>query len=118
MADMMNAATLPEAPVSWNARYRSPQGFDCQITLRGTDPAEVLKIGGDLMARMAAAGCTPTGNNGKGNGNGATAETKSCPVHSGARLRKHEKNGQAWWSHKVEATGEWCRGKARNGGGQ
>ena len=106
MADMMNAATLPEAPVSWNARYRSPQGFDCQLTLRGTDPAEVLKVGGDLMTRMAAAGCTPTNGHGGGNGNGG--KPKVCAQHN-AEMRRHEKNGQVWYSHKT-ADGQWCRG--------
>ena len=66
---------------------------------------------------MSASGCTPTGYAGNGHANGTGAETKPCPIHSGALLRKHEKNGQSWWSHKVEATGEWCRGKP-NGGGQ
>ena len=38
MSDIM----LPEAPVSWNVRYTSSQGYDCQLTLRGVDAAEVL----------------------------------------------------------------------------
>jgi hypothetical protein len=109
---MIGAHGLPEAPASWNVVYTSPQGFRCQLTLRGTDPVEVLKAGGEIMARMQAAGCTPNG----GHGNGG--EGKVCPVHPGALLRKHEKNGQVWWSHKVEATGEWCRGKPAQGGGQ
>jgi len=111
---------LPEAPVSWNARYRSPQGFDCQLTLRGTEPADVLRMAADLLDRMVAAGCTPTNGYHKatgdvGNGN-ANTETKPCPLHPGEMLRKHTKDGRAWWSHKVEATGKWCRGKPSGGG--
>ena len=94
MGEKIDGPSLPEAPVSWTVRYRSVQGFDAMLTLRGTDPIEVLKIGGDLMARMAAAGCTPTGYNGNGHGaSNGNGETKPCPAHPGEELRKHTKDG-------------------------
>jgi len=31
-----------EAPASWNTKYLRPDGFVCQLTLRGTDGAELL----------------------------------------------------------------------------
>lgn len=117
MADLVGAEGLPEAAVSWNVTYTSPQGYRCQLTLRGKDPAAVLTTAADMLQRMHAAGCSPNGGyagNGHSNGNGA--ETKPCPIHLGEMLRKHTKDGRSWWSHKL-ADGTWCRGKA-NGGAQ
>ena len=106
---------LPEAPVSWNCRYRSSQGYDCQITLRGHDVAAVLRQAHTLMDLMATAGATP------GNGQAATkspADPQACPealrragwctVHQ-CQMTRREKNGEAWYSHKAP-DGSWCRG--------
>ena len=32
-----------EAAASWNAKYLTPDGFECQITLRGDSGQEVLE---------------------------------------------------------------------------
>lgn len=32
-----------EAPASWNTRYLDPNGFECQITLRGESGSELLE---------------------------------------------------------------------------
>lgn len=101
---------LPEAPVSWNCRYRSSQGFDCQLTLRGTEPAEVLRRGADLMRRMSEAGCTPTTGYRVHGAGGNGGERKVCKLHN-AEMRRHEKDGEVWYSHKL-ADGTWCKGKA------
>jgi len=91
-----------EAPVSWNVRYTSTQGFDCQLTLRGVDAGEVLRLANELMTRMAAAGV-----NGRANGN-AGEETRMCAIHN-EPMQRREKDGKVWYSHKVDD--KWCRGR-------
>ena len=100
----------PEAPVSWNVRYTSSQGYDCQLTLRGIDPAEVLKLAEQLMGKMGEAG---VGNvHGQSHGNGS-APTKTdaawCQIH-GCAMTRYEKNGRSWFSHRVQG-GKWCKGR-------
>ena len=94
MSDVM----LPEAPVSWNVRCTSRQGFDCQLTLRGVDAAEVLTLA-DQPAKMGEVG---VGNgHGRSRGDGqAAAETKGaawCAIHECAMTR-YEKTGRSWYS--------------------
>jgi len=101
---------LPEAPVSWTVRYRSTQGFDCMLTLRGHDPAAVLRQAHDLMERMAAAGATQHGGS-----QGAEGRDKVwCDIHN-CEMKRREKDGQTWYSHKAP-DGTWCRGKVPKGG--
>ena len=107
MSDIM----LPEAPVSWNVRYTSSQGYDCQLTLRGIDAAEVLKLADQLMARM---GEVDVGNgHGRSRGNGQSAANPSgaawCSIHDCAMTR-YEKNGRSWFSHRMVG-GKWCKGR-------
>jgi hypothetical protein len=45
------------------------------------------------------------------NGNGNGHEHSFCPIHE-CEMRKWEKNGRVWYSHKVG--NEWCSGKAKN----
>ena len=111
MSDIM----LPEAPVSWNVRYTSSQGFDCQLTLRGIDAAEVLTLADQLMGKMTGAGVesAPGPKNGNGNGNGAAlvkpADVRWCSIHDCA-MDRYEKNGRSWYSHRIEG-GKWCKGR-------
>ena len=119
MSDIM----LPEAPVSWNVRYTSSQGYDCQLTLRGVDPAEVLKMADQLMARMGEAGVGNRHGQANGDGNGSAPEPKNgnghttakpadvrwCSIHDCA-MDRYEKNGRSWYSHRSEG-GKWCKGR-------
>ena len=107
MSDIM----LPEAPVSWNVRYTSSQGYDCQLTLRGVDPAEVLKLADQLMAKMGEAGVQNGHGQSRGNGQSvAKADGAAwCAIHDCAMTR-YEKDGRSWYSYRIEA-GKWCKGK-------
>jgi hypothetical protein len=40
-----------EAPASWNTRYQTPEGFVCQITLRGDTGKELLERAKVLISR-------------------------------------------------------------------
>ena len=35
--------SFDEAPACWNTRYLDPNGFECQITLRGESGSELLE---------------------------------------------------------------------------
>jgi hypothetical protein len=105
-------SNFAEAPASWNTRYIQPDGFVCQITLRGTDGADLLPKSNTAIKWLLENGCQPVGNgyqgNSKAKGNGE-AETKICPIHN-VPMKRYEKNGGAWWSHKAP-DGSWCKGK-------
>jgi len=120
MTDNPTPDTRGEAPASATVRCQV-RGFDVLFTLRSDSGRDLLIKLPPLFERLEALGATPVGN-GRGApsepGNEEDGDTKPCPVHPGSLLRKHSKDGKTWWSHKVEATGEWCRGKVPQGGGQ
>jgi hypothetical protein len=112
MSDQNNTQTpgsFQEAPASWNTRYIDPSGFECQLTLRSASGTDLLKKAGVALSALVAAGCTPTVIN---HPNGKPHEQPAmtvCEFHN-AEMRKHEKNGQIWYSHKL-ADGTYCKGK-------
>ena len=114
-----------EAPASWNTRYIDPNGFECQITLRGENGSELLEKAANATAYLLKNGCTPytfrpgirqpenkTGEakNGKpqSNGNGNNDNPSWCHIHE-CEMKRWEKDGRIWYSHKVD--GKWCTGK-------
>lgn len=137
MSDLISTKTNPiitEAPASWNTRYLSPEGFVCQITLRADSGKELLEKSAAAIAYLLQAGCVPCENltfrprsngNGSGhkpeeaapqaapaapaNGNG-NGSTHLCPIH-GVEMKRWEKDGRIWYSHKVDDG--WCTGKSK-----
>lgn len=116
-----------EAPASWNTRYLSPDGFVCQITLRGESGKELLDKAAVAMAHLLEIGCSPCDTNNprsKPNGanqsnsnkeqqppsNGTAQEKKECPIHH-VEMRRFEKDGRAWYAHKTD--NGWCNGKKK-----
>ena len=119
-----------EAPASWNTRYVSPDGFECQLTLRGESGMDLLERVQGAISFLLKNGCKPCTNGKYGthasNGNGShplnqedTSEADSngngtdrsyCPIHN-VTMKKWEKNGRVWFSHKVGD--QWCSGKAK-----
>jgi hypothetical protein len=108
--------TWTEAPASANIKFRL-NGFDTMLTLRADSGAELLPKLEAAMDWLAKKGAAPTAS-ANGNGRNSQAETKVCPVHH-VKMRRREKNGQSWWSHKATDpdTGEeyWCRGEQKQG---
>jgi len=96
----------PEAPASWNTRYVTPEGFVCQITLRGENGRDLLEKAGVALSYLLAHGYTPSQDNHR-NHNGK--DTRSCPIHN-IEMHRREKDGKVWYSHKLE-DGKWCYGK-------
>ena len=124
---------LGEAPASWNTRYISPEGFECQITLRGESGSELLEKANHALAYLLENGCTPyvynrygsrqaeakteqpkngkdqgNGTNGANGSNGTNTNPSWCPIHQ-CEMRRWERDGRVWYSHKAD--GEWCKGK-------
>ena len=100
-------AAFPEAPASWNARYLSPEGFACQLTLRGETGRDLLEKAGIALAYLLEHGYRPD-QKPNHNGNG---ESRQCPIHK-CEMRRFEKEGRSWYSHKTE-DGSWCRGRKK-----
>ena len=93
-------ALLPEAPCSVNVHVPIA-GRDVQITLRGTNEAEVLRRLEQLLARYPVqASAAPA----HGSDNGW------CAIHQTAMKEQHGKDGSTWHSHKTPDG--WCKGKA------
>jgi hypothetical protein len=114
---------FPEAPASWNTRYVDPNGFECQITLRGETGSELLEKAALAINYLLQNGCTPYTyyRNGSRQFDSKPDESKKeyvtgngkdnlawCPIHQ-CELKRWDKNGRVWYSHKVD--GEWCSGK-------
>ena len=107
-----NPITFQEAPASWTTHYIDPSGFECQLTLRAASGADLLKKAGMALSTLVAAGCTPAVINPPSNGKSHEQPTVAvCEFHN-AEMKKHEKDGQVWYSHKL-ADGTYCKGKAK-----
>jgi hypothetical protein len=52
-----------EAPASWNTRYISPEGFQCQLTLRADTGQELLERVKGAISHLLSNGCYPYSNN-------------------------------------------------------
>jgi hypothetical protein len=95
---------LPEAPASANC-HLTIAGRQVQVTLRDTDEARLLTRLTALLAQYPVEQAA-----------GSQGETREgwCPVHQ-VQMRRSEKDGRSWWSHKAE-DGSWCKGKAKGQG--
>lgn len=105
----------PEAAASLNIRFASKGGFEGLLTVRGFEEegaglALLAKLGA-IEESLHKKGCKPI--YGKNSGKAAPAGEKSkgwCPIHE-VQMKRHEKDGSAWYSHQVD--GEWCHGKEK-----
>ena len=117
-----------EAPASWNTKYLTPEGFECQITLRAETGSELLEKAASAIAFLLKSGCLPstyrpnqrpvpqskpaaesnTNSNGSSLSNSNSSNPAWCPIHQ-CEMKRWDKNGKVWYSHK---TGDkWCTGK-------
>jgi hypothetical protein len=109
--ELKTEGSFLEAPASWNTKYVNPQGFVCQITLRGETGKDLLEKANVAISFLLEQGNHPCENNNNHNGK----ETKLCPIHQ-CEMKHREKDGKSWFSHRLE-TGDWCYGKERKNGG-
>jgi len=66
---------MEEAKASWNTIYQSKEGFECQITLRDEDEANLVQRAKKVMASITKSGGLPIRRRGSEVGN-AVAESK------------------------------------------
>ena len=116
-----------EAPASWNTRYLTPEGFECQLTLRGESGLDLLEKVQGAIAFLLKSGCTPIAHSfskpafaaPSNNGHNGSAEPSNgeahderawCPIHN-VTMKRWEKDGRVWYSHK--AGDQWCTGKVK-----
>jgi hypothetical protein len=103
--------TFTEAPASWNCRYITATGFECQLTLRDASGLELLKKAESAIKVIIDQGNLPTAGK-SANGNGAATNPAAfCTIHQVA-MKKHEKDGQIWYSHKDGDS--FCRGASKS----
>jgi hypothetical protein len=110
--DLKPETTFLEAPASWNTRYSTPTGFVCQITLRSETGLDLLEKADAALSFLLEQGYSPCDNN---NNHHGSIDTRWCPIHQ-CEMRRWEKEGRSWYSHKLE-DGGWCRGKQKKEGG-
>ena len=78
-----------ESPVSWNTRYVSPEGFECQFTLRGENGQEVLEKANAAITYLLSLGCSPVVNRYSNN----TKATASAPENGNGNNHTPPSNG-------------------------
>jgi hypothetical protein len=88
--------SLPEAPVSITLKA-TLHGHEVLVTLRGTDFASV-------KAQVEEANQWLQAHSDQG-----SESSPQCPIH-GVPLKRQQKNGRSWSSHKT-ADGRWCNRK-------
>ena len=107
-------SAFTEAPASWNTRYITPEGFTCQITIRGENGKDLLDKAGIALSYLMEHGYKPEENHrysrNHNTSNGQTGN-KWCALHE-CELKRFEKDGRVWFSHKAD-DGSWCRGKQK-----
>ena len=96
----------------------SLNGYTASLALEDDAGAVLLDKAGAVLEKLAALGAEPAQAMARA---AAPAEAqpveKICPVH-GAKMRKREKNGEVWYSHKAyspDGSEFWCRGKEVKG---
>ncbi len=104
-----------EAPASWNTRYVTPEGFTCQITIRGENGKDLLEKAGIALSFLLEHGYKPEENHRhpRNTTSGHRQSGKWCALHD-CELKRFEKDGKVWFSHKT-ADGNWCRGRQMGG---
>ena len=109
-----------EAPASWNTRYISPEGFECQLTLRAETGQELLERVNGAISYLLKSGCQPYSYRGgypkknnshktQSNGKQQDGNPAWCPIHQ-TEMKHWERDGSSWYSHKT-SDGDWCKGK-------
>jgi hypothetical protein len=75
--DLPNSDVLfTEASASWNTKCVSPEGFECQPTLRGKKGQDLLKKANGANIHLLNAGCKPYAYN-RGNSHSQSSNSSS-----------------------------------------
>ena len=75
---------VTEAPASWNTKYVTPDGFVCQLTLRGESGKDLLEKANAALTWLKDNGFLPCENNSfRPRGNGSQPETNTQANNNG-----------------------------------
>ena len=107
---------MEEAKVSWNTIYQSKEGFECQITLRDEDEANLIQRAAKVMAGITKSGGSPVkrwSNFSQGNAKnkadkGSNPNSKTYVDEKGVRrCNVRLKNGQICGTPVIEREGRY-----------
>lgn len=107
---------MSEAPASWNTRYVTPDGFICQLTLRGDTGKDLLEKANAALNWLKDNQFLPCENNSFHNRQSISTNSNNpsspnlCPIHQ-CEMKRWEKDGRIWFSHR--AGNSWCNGKSK-----
>jgi hypothetical protein len=98
----------------------SPEGFQCQLTLRADTGQELLERVKGAISHLLSNGCYPYSYRGgypqnnqtmKSNGDGKqhNGNPSWCPIHQ-CEMKRWDRDGRSWYSHKT-SDGGWCKGQ-------
>lgn len=107
-------AVFIEAPASWNVRYCTTEGFCCQLTLRADNGKDLLQKADIALSYLLQHDYKPEENHRQPRSNDTKSTASSgkwCALHD-CELKRFEKDGRVWFSHKAP-DGSWCRGKQK-----
>ena len=107
---------------SWTVKAFDADGFDCMLTLRDDDTQRLMGRAVKSLEWLKKQGFEPLPPRRRNGGQPAAAAPAAgnggeapawCNIHS-AKMNRHEKNGDVWYSHKAhnqDGSEFWCRGK-------
>ena len=109
-------ADTPEAAASMNVRFASTLGYDYILTVRSfaedKPGGELLGLIPDIEKALQKLGCKPIyGKNSKPAKPAGEQPKGWCDIHD-VQMKRHEKDGSAWYSHKIDED-TWCHGKKK-----
>ena len=101
-----------------NLFFKTATGLKGHLQLHAPTGRDVLEQAAGALAYLASTGCTPehstavaatqpTREDLPADG---TASASFCTIHN-VEMKRREKDGQVWYSHKIGGTEDWCRGQ-------
>jgi hypothetical protein len=89
-------------------------GYKAALTLAGENGSDLLGKAPAVVEALGKLGASPTAQ-AVTQAQATSPTEKICPIH-GAKMRRREKNGEVWWSHRAyreDGTEFWCRGETK-----
>lgn len=95
-----------EAPASFNVRAISPAGFDCQLTIRDSQAAQLMPRALKALEWLDSKGFQSTTKTRHTNGgNGAASGAPTCQYHGEMKTSKHG----GWYCPSKMGDGSYCK---------
>ena len=104
-----------------NLFFKTAAGFKGHLQLHAPTGKEVLEQSAGALAHFAAYNFVPEYSTAVAASAPAevaredlpqdgTASASFCTIHN-VEMKRREKDGQVWYSHKIAGTEDWCRGQ-------